>query len=826
MASEGIIRDACLDITGTVIMSTEQQFRLQPKVIMLAIIPVLTMTAGLTIYLAISSFWNITQNNTTIALVTVLTLAFSLVIAWVMYRRILPPLDQLENTLNQLPIKPPSHDNISDTASTIAQEPSQAKQQPHSKMDQNRSTPMHIQKTIDNQNSEPDLTRKQMQNINNNIESDFLTQLSHEIRTPMNGIVGFTNLLKKTGLTPEQNEYTEMILQSSSGLLNLINGILSFSNFEAGHIRIIKKPFKIRECCEERIIQYTQIAHSKQIELILLIYDDVPNNLHGDPSCIKQLLSTLIDSALKYTHEGEVVVRVMLEEETDAACTLQISVTDTDTGIIKSAQQNLSTPSNQENSLSIHDHDGLGLGLGLGISICHQLIQSLNGSISIDSTPGSGSCYRVTLTLDKALNQPTEPFPDVLQGKNIALLEAHQISRACLRSQLEHLNTNTQLYENIEQLLTTNIDNIDLIVAGFSSDEFYSRYAKQTVATLHSKLSKPILALLSISENPSLQSIQEAGATQCHTKPLTLTMLSNILTSIFAPEAAHHHSNNAQQFSDHHFLVVDDDPMNQELVAALLEESSVHITHAHNGHEAIALAAKNHYSLILMDIHMPGINGIEATKIIRDQESPDQRVPIIALTASIEARLRKQALLAGMDDYIAKPFNESQLWSAIERLFSRPPYAISKNNPQLKTSTFSNHPAKEPGEVLTPAHVAITPINTNQSEPALTIRNIEHALSVAGGSKTLADKMFSALQIELPQQLDAMQKQAADNNWDELWNITHRIHGSTAICGVPALNQAVADLEQAIKTGTAEEKHHNLKQVANEIDRVLHCEHT
>jgi len=768
-------------------MSTKQQVRLKTKVIMLATIPAFTMALGLAIYLFISPSVTTLQSHSALFAGIAVILICSLLIAWVISHRIIALVKQLPSTTAPSSQKPLQTDKL------------------QLEIDQVRSEFNQVQKTLEIKNIELDLARKRALDASN-IKSDFLARMSHEIRTPMNGIVGFSNLLTKTDPTPEQSKYIEKINQSSSNLLSLTNGFLSFSNLETGYFSVAQQPFKVRKQCEECIAQYTQIAHSKQIELILLIYDDVPNDLKGDTARIFQILSNLVDNAIKYTHEGEIVVRVMLEDETDTDCTLQVSVTDTGIGIDKNLQKSLFKPFTQEDTSKTRPYDGAGLGL----SICYRLTQTLNGTITIDSTPGAGSCFQVTLKLDKAVNQPAEKIPEALQDKNIALYDSHKISRTCIRSQLDGFNINTQQHDNIEQLLAINRDGIDLIIVGFSGDEFRSKHAEKTVTTLHHSLSLPILALLSISEYSSQQSILEAGAIQCHAKPVEHTLLANILVDIFTNATDDHYSNSAQQFIDHHFLVVDDDPINHELMEALLEDSSTHVTHANNGQEAIALVAKYHYSLILMDIHMPDMSGIEATKIIRSREEPGQHILIIALTADIETRVRKQALLAGMDDYLAKPFSEKKLWSVIDRLFNQQPSTHDTSSTTTAITSTSDNSA-----------------NTHNKEPkkqdktALPIRDHEHALSVAGGSKALADKMFSALQKELPKQLDSMQKQATEGDDDKLWNIAHRMHGSTAICGVPALNQAVATLEQTIKKGTDEEKYYHLKQVANEIDRVL-----
>jgi len=761
-------------------MSTAQQVRLKAKVIMLAIIPSFVMALGLIIYLSLTPSTVTLNSNLTVLAVTTLIFIFSLLSAWFISRHIIALLKEFSSTTSVTP-----HNQL------------QSSERSQPPLDQ-------LKETLEIQGIELDLARKRALDASN-IKSDFLARMSHEIRTPMNGIVGFTNLLKKTDPTPTQSKYIENIEKSSNNLLNLTNGVLSFSNLEIGNFSIATQPFKMRAYCEECIAQYRQIAHSKQIELILLVYDDVPDNLMGDTARIFQIISNLIDNAIKYTHKGEAVVRVMLEDETDTDCTLQISVTDTGIGIEKSAQKQLFKPFTQKDTSKTRHYDGAGLGL----SICQRLIQTLNGTITLESTPGEGSCFRVMLKLDKTVDQAIDKTPAILIEKTIALYDSHKLSRTYIHSQLRSFSINIKQYDNVDQLLAADADAIDLLILGFSGDEFRSRYAKKTVATLRQSFSLPILALLSISEHSSLQSILEAGATQCHTKPIQHTVLSSILVDLFTNAPHEYCDHSSQQFVKHHFLVVDDDPINHELIDSLLEDSNAQITHANNGQEAIALVAKYHYSLILMDIHMPDMSGIEATKIIRSREGPEYHIPIIALTADIEMRIQKQAEAAGMDAYVAKPFSEKEFWSVVNHLFN-------------KEASPQNTPSRVP-ENTSPTE---SPVQANSDKPEnktfLPIYDHEHALSVAGGSEALAEKMFSALKVELPKQLNQMQKQAAEDNCDELWNTAHRMHGSTAVCGVPALNQAVAILEQAIKKGTSEEKHYHLERVAAEIQRVLH----
>jgi len=746
-------------------MSTEQPLQLKTKVFALSTVPIFTMALGLILYFTTTPSVNTLQSNTFTLVTIVLTVLCSLLVAWVINRRIFALLEQSSSTKKELQLK----------------------------ID-------HAKEALTLQNIELDIARKRALDASN-IKSDFLAHMSHEIRTPMNGIVGFTDLLSKTDLTSDQRKYIEIIKQSSNNLLNLTNSVLSFSKIEKGHFNTAPQPFKIRKCCEECVAQYMQIAHSKRIELLLLVYDDVPNNLKGDPARIFQILSNLIDNAIKYTHEGEVIIRVMLEDETDMDCTLQINVTDTGIGIEKSIQKNLFIPFNQEDTSKIRQYDGAGLGL----SICQRLIDTLHGTINIDSRPGEGSSFQFTLRLDKTPSQSIDAPPKILAEKKIALYDSHKISRTSISSQLARLSINVQHYDTIEQLLALNSDDIDLIIAGFSGNEFQSQQAKKTVAKLHGSLAPPVLSLISISEHSSLQSILEAGAIECHTKPIKQTTLAHLLTKIFTNTKNNQCRNIAQPLIDYHFLIVDDDPINHELMDALLEDKNVHITHANNGQEAIALAAKYHYDLILMDIHMPDMSGMETTEIIRSREEPSQHIPIIALTADIGMQIQKQASLAGMDAYLTKPFNEKKLWSTIELLFNQQPSTQSSNS-NINT-TFSNSTGNKKIE--------------NNDQATLPRRDYKHALSVSGGSEALADKMFSALQKELPKQLTSMQKLAADGDYDALWNIAHRMHGSTAICGVPALNQAVAMLEKTIKSGTNEEKQLCLKQVAHEINRLL-----
>lgn len=749
-----------------------------------------------------------------------IAIAATAAIAHFLSYRISRPLEHLTHAVNQLrkgklPATSPLHTTaelrpLEEGFNAMAKEINKSRKQMRQEINQATSDLKETMEAVEIQNVELDLARKKALEANR-VKTEFLANMSHEIRTPMNGIIGFANLLNKTHLMPTQREFVTKISQSAHSLLNIINHILDFSKLEAGKLVLEETQFCLRECFEDSVALFAAAAHEKGLELNLLIYDDVPPYVIGDITRVRQILINLIDNAIKFTTHGEVNVRVMLEEELNSNYRIQFSVTDTGIGISPEAQKSLFSAFHQANTSTTRLYGGTGLGL----SICRRLAQSLGGWIRVEGTSGKGSSFHVGLKLRKSTTDEKSIVPGVLYEKHALLFDNHLLSNSAIQSHLKHLGIKVT---NIESPWSNMPDpsilkSVDLIIFSFTGEEYLSGLAEKQLHGLSSRYTKPILVIAGLSEQNLLFRIVQLGASRCISKPFTTKILQQALVDIFehrdsiaqlseaTPYTTHR---SLPSFAGHTFLVAEDNIINLQLISTLLANSGAKIAHANNGQEVIDLVSANQYDLILMDIHMPEISGIQAAEYIRKQKNRNQHTPIIAMTADVLPQQRDNVFEAGIDDYITKPFDENQLWATICRL-------LKKDLPD--------------------SNAGINQRGTQQAEPAhpevsIPSRDLDHALRFTAGNAELAETLYIKLSKELPEKYQVMQEQATTQDYDGLTTSAHRLHGATSVCGVPALNKVVASLEAAAKDHDGAEINTLLKRLQHEIERLPSCDHT
>ncbi|MGD8910690.1 MAG: ATP-binding protein, partial [Chromatiales bacterium] len=538
-------------------------------------------------------------------------------------------------------------------------------------IDQATSDLTQTMEALEIQNVELDLAKKRALSASK-AKTEFLANMSHEIRTPMNGVLGFTNLLLKTDLTKKQHDLVKTISKSATNLLDIINEILDYSKLEYGKLEPETAPYNVSDCFEEPISLLSPSAHDKHIELILLIYSDVPRILIGDETRIRQILVNLVNNAIKFTHRGEVIVRVMVDEDSQNTQKLKFSIADTGIGISKKAQQSLFETFQQADTSTSRTYGGTGLGL----SICKKLAQSMNGDIKLVSTLGFGSTFIVELPLIMA-SQTVGASHAVTSyaGKRAILADKHQLSRLSI----QHLLNSFDIEVITNEFPIECSPQADLIVLGFGHEEIHSGFAESEIRRLRDICWLPFIILMSATEKTIIDQYQSLSGDWYLSKPITTQILKSALGEIFSkPNQSYTYKSTSPidrfrgMLTGKEILVVDDNEINLKLISTLIRDKGAIVTEASDGHEAVNLAIKNYYDLIIMDIHMPGMKGTTAALKIREYEKlASSYTPIIALTADAVPSTRTQIKNSKIDAYLLKPIDEQQIWPIIESVLNK-----------------------------------------------------------------------------------------------------------------------------------------------------------
>jgi two-component system sensor histidine kinase BarA len=651
--------------------------------------------------------------------------------------------------------------------------------------------------TLEVQNIELDMARKEALKASQ-VKSEFLTNMSHEIRTPLNGIIGFTRLLLRSGLTPRQRDYMETIRKSSDSLLAIINDILDFSRLEAGKLSLDRLPLNLYDLIEEVQTMLAPLSQERGLEQAALVYSDVPVHLIGDPLRLRQVLTNLVNNAIKFTDSGSVVTRAMVEDQREGRATLKVTITDTGVGMSEERQRELFNAFTQLDPSATRRAGGTGLGL----AISQRLVEEMGGEIGVDSAEGEGSTFWFTLTTEVEEGLPDGERFTAFQGQSAFIAEPNDQARTALYHMLRTWGMDVTAFTNRTDLQTALTDRntpgpdftiLGLPVGGEDDPELPALLARceqegeRTIVLPH-HLDRLNDRLPPSSERCRLLS---KPATRAR---LYDTMLELVETDAPAPAALPEPS-----IAQTRIMVVDDHPGNLRLTRVFLEELGAQVLPCTSGEQALATLAHESVDLIFMDIQMPDMDGLETTRRIRELPGPAASTPVVALTAHALSSERRALLDEGMVDYLTKPVTEEQLRHMVTR-WTRNQTANTAREPEAES----------------------TPETENDSPDEQPVVDPELARRRCGGRAELAAEMHQMLLDSLHEETPALSELLHAGDRAQLLENVHRIHGATRYCGTPRLEAATGRVEEVLKAdGDADILNREMETLLREINRVL-----
>ncbi|HXF49700.1 MAG TPA: response regulator [Verrucomicrobiae bacterium] len=633
-----------------------------------------------------------------------------------------------------------------------------------------------------------------------NLKSQFLANMSHEIRTPMNGVLGYLGLLSSRAFADEREmaEFIRGAKSSAESLLTLINDILDFSKIEAGKLSIESIEFDLRSVVEDTASLLAPKAEQKGLELACLVEFGVPLALKGDPTRLRQVLINLTGNAVKFTEKGEVVIRASLLAEDDKTARIRFSVKDTGIGIPAEKHHLLFQSFTQVDGSSTRRFGGTGLGL----AISKQLVELMGGEIGFESEPGRGSEFWFEIPLSKNLAARPRIVSADIRNAAVLIVDDNTVNRDILCRMVESFGCrafpagNSAEGMRVLQKQLTLGDPIRIAIIDFQMpDENGEELARKIKS--HPALQPTFLVLLtSVGTRGDAVRAKAAGFAAYLHKPVKQSQLLEAITAVLGrskereaeqPLITRHWLEEAKRGGS--ILVAEDNQVNRAVAEAVLSRAGYSVVSVKDGREAVEVLSAREFDLVLMDVQMPELDGLEATREIRKMAGPQAKIPIIAMTAHALSGDREKCLKAGMNDYVSKPIEPLELREVVERWMARRPLA-----PPVVAAKENNRRA--------------APVDWARLEQA------------SGGDAAFRRQLIEVFLADCENRLGLLNEALRTKNFTRMEREAHSIKGASANFGASGLSRLAGELEEQAGKKSPAHCRNTLKQMAGEFEQV------